>query len=234
MNAIILAGGFGTRLRSVISDIPKPLAPINGTPFIKFILKKLSKYSINRINISVCYMAEKIENACGKVIDNIPINYTCEKEPLGTGGAIKLCISESKIDDDEYILILNGDTFFDIDIERFVLFAQENNADITIAAKFMENCFRYGNLVIQDRKIKGFNSSGTESSAYINGGIYLIKPKVLNQFKSGEKFSFEKDFLEKITNIFDVYAYETNNYFIDIGIPEDYSRSQKELEDIVK
>lgn len=229
MKAIILAGGMGTRLRSVVSDVPKPLAPINSKPFLQVLLDSLLPYDFSQFIISTCYMADKIKDACGDHHKKVPISYVKEESPLGTGGAIRLAIS-SLSKDEEYVFVLNGDTFLKVDYKEMLEFAQKLNAGITIAVRSMDNCYRYGTLMIDHDTITGFNSAGSAGPGYINGGIYLLKASVLSSVVAGEKFSFERDFLEKYYLNNPIYAFMTDGYFIDIGIPTDYERAQKELE----
>lgn len=229
MKALILAGGMGTRLRTVVSDVPKPLAPINGKPFIQCLLDSLLPYNFDEIIISTCYMADKIVAVCGEFHEDVPITYVKETTPLGTGGAIRLAISRTSHDNCEYICVLNGDTFLELDYKKMLAFANEHAAEVTIATKFVDNCYRYGALSMDQEVIKGFNAAGRDESGYINGGVYLLKPSALSEFIIGRPFSFEKDFLEKYCINHQLYAYRTDGYFIDIGVPDDYNRAQREV-----
>lgn len=232
MKAVILAGGRGTRLQSVVSDVPKPLAPINGKPFLYYLLDSLENNKFTHVTISVGYMADAIIKTCKEYNGNIQIDFAKEEVPLGTGGGIKLSLENYK--QDEYIFIFNGDTFLNIDYEKMYEFAEVNNADIVISGKNMKNCERYGFLSIENNKIIGFNSKGISQEGTINGGIYLIKPKILQNFKLEEVFSFEKDFLEVYCTTNELLVFQTDGYFIDIGIPEDYEKACRELETYAK
>lgn len=227
MEAIILAGGFGTRLKHVVSDVPKPMAPIKDRPFLEYILEDLEKKGITHVVLAVGYMKEKIKDYFKNQYKNIEISYSGEDSPLGTGGAIKKAVSKCK---ENNIFIINGDTFYDVDLKNMEKFHIENQSSLTIAVKEMENFDRYGSLVIENNKIIKFEEKKPMSKGKINGGIYLIKKDIFQNVKQ-ESFSFEKEILEdeKIKK----YAYENNGYFIDIGIPEDYYKFIKDKGEMI-
>lgn len=216
MEAIILAGGFGTRLKHVVSDVPKPMAPINDKPFLEYIFEDLNKKGVIHVVLAVGYMKEKIEEYFKNQYKNIEISYSEENSPLGTGGAIKKAVLKCR---EENIFIINGDTFYDVDLEKMRKFHIENKSSLTIAVKEMENFDRYGSLIIENNKIIKFEEKKPMLKGKINGGIYLIKKNIFQGIEQ-ESFSFEKEILEN--EKIEKYAYESNGYFIDIGIPEDY------------
>ena len=224
MEAIILAGGFGTRLSMVVSDVPKPMAPINGRPFLEYLLDDLNEKGINRVILAVGYKKEIIKNHFKEKYRNIEIIYSNEDKPLGTGGAIKKALTLAK---DEDIFIINGDTFFNVDLEEMYQFHKKNNSKLTLAIKEMEKFDRYGSLILEGYKIVKFEEKKYIDKGYINGGIYLIKKELLTKDEK-ESFSFEKDILENESLKIKKYAYKSEGYFIDIGIPEDYYRYQIE------
>jgi len=224
MTAIILAGGFGTRLSSVISNVPKSMAPINDIPFLSYILNQLSNSGFKRVILAVGYLKESVISFFGHNFKHLELVYSIEEEPLGTGGAIIKALSQVK---DEYFFVLNGDTFFDI---RFLEMAQIPLTDIIIASKFVNNVSRYGKLIVNENNIvKEFKEKGSNSDGLINGGIYFIRKSFIQSFTFPTKFSWEKDFLERfvLNNFFKVLKFD--GYFIDIGIPEDYLTAQKVL-----
>jgi D-glycero-alpha-D-manno-heptose 1-phosphate guanylyltransferase len=137
--AIILAGGFGTRLKEVISDIPKPMAPVNGKPFLAWILLYLKKYGIEKVTFSTGHLSEKIEEYFGSEYDGIKIVYAHEKTPMGTGGGIKLAVQKSQ---SHTLLVLNGDSFFDVDINEFYAKHRWNGSDFSIAMRKVNNAAR--------------------------------------------------------------------------------------------
>ncbi|MCR8690402.1 MULTISPECIES: D-glycero-D-manno-heptose 1-phosphate guanosyltransferase [Campylobacter] len=213
--AIILCGGLGTRLRSVISDVPKPMAPIKNKPFLAFVLEYLKKQNISRVVLAVSYKYEIIQEYFGNSYLGMQILYSIEKEPLGTGGAILEALN--LINSDSYY-VLNGDTFFDVNLDRLKL----DNSDICVALKPMKNFDRYGSVDIDNNSyISAFNEKKFTSNGLINGGVYLIKKNIFNSFNLPNKFSFEEFFQENFL-IFNAKATVFDDYFIDIGIPQDY------------
>ncbi|MBR6610969.1 MAG: nucleotidyltransferase family protein [Campylobacter sp.] len=213
--AIILCGGLGTRLRSVISDVPKPMAPIKNKPFLAFVLEYLKKQNISRVVLAVSYKYEIIQEYFGNSYLGMQILYSIEKEPLGTGGAI---LEALNLINSDSCYVLNGDTFFDVNLDRLKL----DNSDICVALKPMKNFDRYGSVDIDNNSyISAFNEKKFTSNGLINGGVYLIKKHIFNSFNLPNKFSFEEFFQENFL-IFNAKATVFDDYFIDIGIPQDY------------
>ena len=226
--AIILAGGMGTRLRDVVADKPKPMADINGRPFLEYLVKYLASYNINKIILSVGYKSEVIKNYFGEKFNNTTISYAVEKYPLGTGGGISLAMQKAQADD---IFILNGDTFFNINLKNLARVHSEKNASLTIALRKMGNASRYGFIAIdENNRIKAFlEKDKLMNEGYINGGVYIIKKSVLLNYNMPEKFSFEKDFLQQYFKSENFFGLEFNDYFIDIGIPSSYKQAQSDF-----
>jgi D-glycero-alpha-D-manno-heptose 1-phosphate guanylyltransferase len=225
--AIILAGGLGTRLQSVVKDLPKSMADIAGKPFLEYQLNYLHSQKIKDILLSVGYKYESIQNHFGNKYKNISISYAIEKEPLGTGGAV---INALKVVKEDSVFILNGDTFFPVSLEDLFYNHCEKKAALSIALKEMHNFDRYGVVNIDaDNAITGFEEKRFREQGLINGGIYLADSKFLHALKLPEKFSLEKDVFEKHGNKVSIYGFPFTNYLIDIGIPEDYARAQHEL-----
>ncbi len=222
MEAVIIAGGKGTRLQGVVSDVPKPMAPINNTPFLEILLNKLQKENIHKVILAVGYKNEIIKQYFGNKYKDIEILYSVEKEPLGTGGALK---KASKLVSGNSFLAINGDTFFDIELKHLCHFHNKNNSDITIALKYLENFDRYGNVEVEKNKVYKFNEKEYKKQGFINGGIYCISKNVFKNINT-ESFSFEKDIMEKLINKISIQAQTYKSYFIDIGIPEDYKKAQ--------
>lgn len=225
--AIILAGGFGKRLRSVINDIPKPMANINNKPFLEYLITKLSKQGINKIIFSVGYKYEIIQNYFGNIYNNISFIYAIEEEPLGTGGAIRNALNFVNNND---VFIVNGDTFFNINYINLFNFHKSKSSKLSIALKNISYTERYGSVEInQDNKIISFLEKAPKSNVLINGGIYLVNKFFIHSLETPKTFSFEKDFIEKYFDNYDFYGLPFDNYFIDIGIPEDYIKACKEF-----
>lgn len=235
MQALILAGGFGTRLKTVVSEVPKPLAPIANKPFLFWLITYLQQQGVTNFIFSLGYLHQQVESFLKEEFPNL--NYDCviEKEPLGTGGAIKLCLEKANSEED--VLIFNGDTFFNLNLKEFITSFQVNDADCSIALTAMENFDRYGSVTIDEKNIiKQFNEKKYCESGFINTGIIIFKKSVyLEKIKHlPNNFSFEKDFLEPNMQSLKVTGFIINEYFVDIGIPEDYYKANKELENIIK
>jgi D-glycero-alpha-D-manno-heptose 1-phosphate guanylyltransferase len=228
---IILAGGLGTRLRSVISDMPKCLAPVSGKPFLTYVINHLKKKGIENFIFAVGYKSEVIEKYLQKEFATINYQLSIEQEPLGTGGAIKLACSKAT---QTNILVLNGDTFFAIDVIKLTGFHNRCNASCTLSLKPMQNFDRYGVVELnEDYSIRSFNEKQFYETGLINGGVYALDAEKFMKESLPEKFSFE-EYLEKSvslsrTNKRRMYGVVQDKYFIDIGIPEDYERAQIEL-----
>ena len=230
--AIILAGGLGTRLREVIKDIPKPMAPIGGVPFLEILISNLIFSGIRKLIISVGFRKENIIKYFGNSYNGIPILYSKENNPLGTGGAI---LKAFEYVEESESFVLNGDTFFNIPLYELFKFHKKKKAEISIALR--KNDFdnnRYGNVLLSESgRIIGFEEKSVRKT-FINGGIYLIKKSAVCNKKLPEKFSFEKDFLEKYIDKIGVYGKVFDTFFVDIGIPEDYERAKREIGKYIK
>lgn len=230
--AIVLAGGQGTRLRSVVADLPKPMAPINGLPFLQYIFRNLQKNGIREVVLAVGYKYEIIYEYFGNIFENITIQYSIENEPLGTGGAIAKAFEMA---DDEAFLI-NGDTFFDIPLADFYQLHTIANSSLSLALKPMKDFDRYGIVhTNQENQITFFEEKKKCKNGLINAGIYLAKKEIFNTvFRENvpSKFSFETAVLEneKIRN--QLFGFPYDNYFIDIGIPDDYYRAQTDFKQL--
>jgi D-glycero-alpha-D-manno-heptose 1-phosphate guanylyltransferase len=236
--AIILAGGFGTRLQSVVNDLPKPMAQVNGQPFLNYQLLYLKHFGIQRVILSVGHLHEKITDHYKNEFEGLEIDYTIEKEPLGTGGGIRMALEKCKGDQ---VLILNGDSFFDIDLNFFIGQHVAVNADCSIALREVENAARYGTVELEEdsslkgnapmSRIRSFKEkSGEEKEGLINAGIYILNKKTyLNNTMPQSKFSIEKDFFEKQLSHLNIFGSRHEGYFIDIGIPEDYAKAQNDF-----
>lgn len=226
--AIILAGGFGTRLQGVVKDLPKPMAPVNGRPFLTYILDYLIDYEYERVILSVGYLHEKIVDYFGRKYKTLEIDYAVEEEPLGTGGGILFAMSKCENDN---VLVINGDTMFKVDLSAFERFHTEKDGLLSIVLREVEDVSRYGSVTISnDNLIALFaEKQVTFGRGYINGGVYLIHRKLFDKHPQPKKFSFEKDLMTRFYTQELFYAMPSDGYFIDIGIPEDYARAQQEL-----
>lgn len=226
MVAIILAGGFGTRLKSVVSNVPKPMAEINGNPFMEYILQYLIKHNIKKVVMSVGYKHEVISNYFGSEYKGISIFYVIEDTPLGTGGAIKKCLP---MVDGNNTFVINGDSFFNVDLDVLYSNYKADPALCSLSLKKMRKFERYGSVEIDSLgNIKDFIEKKYKSSGYINGGVYLVSTSLFNGYNLPENFSFESFIQENFKDLC-ATGYEFDEYFIDIGIPEDYIKAQTDF-----
>ncbi|MEP6467266.1 MAG: nucleotidyltransferase family protein [Parafilimonas sp.] len=224
---IILAGGLGTRLRSVVSGLPKCMAPVNGKPFLDYVIDYFQQQGITSFIFSLGYKNEIIIEHLTSHFSHLTLKYSIEEEPLGTGGAIKKACA---LINDEDIFITNGDTLFKANVSSLQNFHQAKNADCTLALKPMKNFNRYGVIELnEDDSIKSFNEKKQYESGLINGGLYLLNTQIFLSESFPEKFSFETAYLEKYYNQHKMFGLIQYEYFIDIGIPEDYKRANEEL-----
>ena len=232
LDSIILAGGLGTRLREVVPELPKALAPVNNKPFLDIILSALSKWEcIEKVVIAVGYMADKIiERYKDTSRYNFKILFSVEEELLGTGGAIKKVLPQTETDN---VLVLNGDSYVETDLYDLVKKHMEMNASMTIVLREVENASRYGRVKLNsDNRIACFEEKTPEpSKGYINAGMYLIKRKLFDEVKDNIVISLEKELLPIFIKK-GVYGYISCGKFIDIGIPETYKIADKYLKEI--
>jgi D-glycero-alpha-D-manno-heptose 1-phosphate guanylyltransferase len=228
--AIILAGGLGTRLRSAVPDLPKCMAPVAGKPFLCYVITHLQQQGITHFIFSLGYKSEVIEEFLQKEFPSLFFKTSIEAEPLGTGGAIKKALEKAK---EKSVLIANGDTLFKIDVPLLTGFHTLSGANCTLSLKPMKNFDRYGVVDVDaDNAITSFKEKQYFESGCINGGMYALhKNKFLDE-DLPTKFSFEKDYLEAYYTKRRMFGLVQDEYFIDIGIPEDYERAQEELKSV--
>ena len=225
--AIILAGGLGTRLRDAVPDLPKCMAPVNGRPFLFYVINYLRSQGIEKFIFSIGYKHEIIEEYLNTQFSTLNFQCIVEKEPLGTGGAILASCYKTT---DENVLVINGDTLFKINLAAFASFHFKKQSFCSLALKPMKKFDRYGVVELNDDdSIQSFREKQFYKEGLINGGVYLLNVSRFMEEEFPSKFSFEKDYLEKFYDTRKIYAAEQDAYFIDIGIPEDYQRVQQEL-----
>ena len=224
MEAVILAGGLGTRLRSVVSEVPKCMAPVDGKPFLQYMLEALSRHDISHVVLSVGYLKEAVIDFVSSREWPFDISYAVENEPLGTGGGIRLALRKCR---GNKAYVLNGDTFFNVDLDRLPFVAP-----VTLALKPMRDFDRYGTVDWDGDLVTGFREKEPCAEGLINGGVYAVDRSLLDLTLYPKKFSFEKDVLEPMASLNLVAGRVQDGWFIDIGIPEDYARAQRELPEI--
>ncbi|MGM9838401.1 MAG: HAD-IIIA family hydrolase [Paludibacteraceae bacterium] len=226
---VILAGGFGTRLSHVLGNVPKPMAPVSGRPFLTYLLDRLEQAGAEHIILATGYLYEVVENYFGATYRSLRISYSREEQPLWTGGAIKAAM---RFVDGDNFLVLNADTLFDINGEAFCRFHSAQERDISVALRSVADTARYGSVRLDkdQNRITGFSEKAESAGAgLINGGIYAIRKAWLQSLDLPTKFSFEKEVLQTMVQTARMYGMVFDNYFIDIGVPEDYYRAQREF-----
>lgn len=221
--AVILAGGKGTRLASVVQDKPKPMADIAGLPFLHYMILDLKKKGISEVVLLVGHLKEVILDYFQTSYHGVKISYEVELEPRGTGGLIYELARKWN----ENILLINGDTYFEVDIQSLI--ASSKNKEIVLAVRKVERSDRYGALTIENNRIIDFQEKSWIDSGYINGGIYFLPKGCFDTFDLPFSFSLEKDFFEAKKDVLHLKPFYSDGYFIDIGIPEDYSLAQTSI-----
>lgn len=222
--AIILAGGKGTRLHSLVSEMPKSMAPINGIPFLSYQLDYLAKHKFKTIYLAVGHLSDKIINFYGDSYQGMQLVYSVENEPLGTGGAISKAL---KLATKNNVLVLNGDTLFYANLEELYHCHTSTESVVTMALKALSNFNRYG--VVQtneEHQVIAFEEKKQQNQGQINGGIYVLNKEKFSQLHIGNNYSFESDFLETFFTSLKISGISSNGYFLDIGIPSDYQQAQ--------
>ena len=229
--AIILAGGLGTRLRSEVPDLPKCMAPVGGRPFIGYITDYFRRAGIERFIFALGYKSAAFEEFFEQEFPDGGYAVSLEDSPLGTGGAIRQACSLVR---EPAVLILNGDTFFRIDLSALSAFHTTHRAHCSLSLKTMLDFDRFGvvELDAEDR-VRQFREKQAYRSGLINGGVYALNRESFLREELPPVFSFEKDYLEKMLGDRRFYGLVQDDYFIDIGIPEDYRRVQTAINQLL-
>lgn len=225
LEAIVLAGGFGTRLRSVVSDVPKPMAPVAGRPFLEILLAKLAGNGFHRVVLSLGYMSNKVIAHFGTEFCGLELIYEVEETPLNTGGAVRAALQHCRHD---HVFVFNGDTFLDLEVSQLEGLWQQNGHPVIVAREVLDTA-RYGRLEITDGRAVGFLEKGKAGPGLVNAGCYILPLHCLDAFDVGKPFSLEADFLACSVPHMKIDVFVTHGQFIDIGVPEDYARAQIEL-----
>ena len=225
MEAIVLAGGFGTRLRQVVQDVPKPMASVAGRPFLEILLAMLAKKGFTRIVLSLGFMSEKIIEHFGDNYLGMELVYEVETQPLGTGGAIRAALTRCEAD---HVFVFNGDTYLDVEVDELEQLWQSNKNPVIVVREIPDTA-RFGRVEIRDGRINAFLEKGASGRGLINAGCYILPKNALDDFPLGQVFSLETEFfINYLHNIwFDGFV--TQGRFIDIGVPDDYALAQTEL-----
>lgn len=227
MEAIVLAGGRGTRLASAIEGIPKVLALVGERPFLELLLQRLRQKGMQRVILSVGYMAGSIRERFGDEFDGLELVYSAEEEPLGTGGAtmkaLKMALADS-------VFVMNGDTFVELEYAEMLGRHVEAGVSASIAVAQVPDCTRFGRVMIEQDRVAGYTEKGYAGSGLISVGTYVMNRDVFVPYDLTNVFSLETDFFVPYIKELRPVAFVTSGYFIDIGIPEDLARAQIELQ----
>lgn len=230
--AIVLAGGFGTRLAHVVPDVCKPMAPVAGRPFLRFIMDQLAAAGFDRVIVADGYRREQIEGFFGSSYRGMAVEYSPEDTPLFTGGAVKRALGRCQSD---WVFVLNGDTWLDVDFAAMEAAAADalDNVSAVIAVKRMRGFERYGTVDVDaGGALTAFHEKRPCEEGLINAGVYLLRRHALDDMP--EKFSLESDYFERVVGYRSLRAVECAGCFIDIGVPEDYELAQTMLAPLAK
>lgn len=225
MEAIVLAGGFGTRLRQVVPDLPKPMAPVAGRPFLEILLSGLARKGFTRIVLSLGFMAEKIIDHFGNTYLGMELVHEVETQPLGTGGAIRAALARCISD---HVFVFNGDTYLDLEIDDLERLWQSAHRPVIVAREVGDTA-RFGRMEISDGRVSAFLEKGLSGPGLINAGCYVLPKDALDEFPLHAAFSFESEYLARYLQRIRFEGFVTHGRFIDIGVPEDYALAQTAL-----
>ena len=228
MEAIVLAGGLGTRLAGKLQGVPKPMAPVAGRPFLQILLNQLQLAGCARVVLSVGHLHQVIQSHFGADWRGMRLDYAVENAPLGTGGAIRAALAQAA---EEQVLVLNGDTYLQADYAAMMRFHAGEGAPMTMAVTDLADIGRYGGVLFDGNRITGFEEKGGSGPGWINAGAYVLHRDIQWPPGLAEKFSFETDFLAPQIRRLNPAAYKVEGFFLDIGVPEDLERAQTALAD---
>ncbi len=221
----ILAGGLGTRLLPVVSGKPKVLAEVKGHPFLEYLLNQLNNADFKKIVLCTGYLSDQIEKTFGKMYKNLQLSYSSEPIALGTAGSLKYALPLFTSDT---ILVLNGDSFCDVDFKKFWQFHVNRKSKTTVALSWVSDTSRFGKIKLGiDDSIIGFQEKKPrEGAGFVNAGIYLINKALIAKIPEGKQISIEKDIFPNLIGK-KFYGYKNNHIFIDIGTPENYAQADQ-------
>lgn len=230
MEAVILAGGLGTRLRAAVPDLPKPMAPVAGRPFLEHLMDYWIAQGASRFILSIGYLREAIQGHFGTRYRNVPVAYAVEETPLGTGGGVLLGLAQAQT---ETVLVANGDTFFGVDLDELKQRHAACKGELTMALRAIPHNDRYGTVVLNEQgRIARFEANPTGGPGIINGGVYLVQRSVLLGlgWQPGAKVALEQElFPAMLAQNRPLCGLVSTGGFIDIGVPEDYYRAAEVL-----
>lgn len=220
-----MAGGLGTRLRQVVPDLPKPMAPVAGRPFLEILLSMLAQKGFNRVVLSLGYMSEKIIAHFGDNYRGMQLVHEVELQALGTGGAIRAALARCEAD---HVFIFNGDTYLDLEVAALERLWQAGRHPLIVVRQVPDTA-RFGKVEMCDGRINAFLEKGRAGPGLINAGCYVLPKTALDGFALGQAFSLETEFFIKHLQKIRIDGFVTHGRFIDIGVPDDYALAQTAL-----
>lgn len=223
INVTILGGGLGTRLQPVVNDRPKVMALINGRPFLTYILDQINDAGLKDVILCVGYMGKDIESKIGLTYRNLSVHYSYEYKPLGTGGALR---NANDFLNSDSILIMNGDSYCQYNLNEFWFFHEQNNVFASILLTFVNDSSRYGRVSINDHNhVLAFEEKGSfAGTGWINAGIYLIKREIISEIPDKRFVSLEKEIFPSLIGK-KLYGFMNDGRFLDIGTPDDFAKA---------
>ncbi|MGH0034632.1 MAG: nucleotidyltransferase family protein [Myxococcota bacterium] len=233
MEAVVLAGGLGTRLQSVVSAAPKPMAPVAGRPFLEILLESLASGGVRRVVLSVGHLGHVISDHFGDRFAGLELDYAVEPSPLGTGGGLRRALSRVQA---AWAIVANGDTWVEMDLRdlwrrHHLALEADPGLRMSMTLHPVDDARRYGRVAVEDGRVVRFEAAGAAGPGWINAGTYLVASDLLADPALPDRFSFEAGFLEPRLPALRPLAYRVRGRFIDIGVPEDYARAQELLAD---
>ena len=225
VTAAVLAGGFGTRLRSVVADVPKVLAPVGGRPFLAYLLERLERAGVLDTVLLVGYKADLVQEAFGERFGAMRLAYSNETEPLGTAGAIRLALPKLG---NETVLMMNGDSFCEVDFHAFLSAHRGHSGGATITLTHVENASRFGRVQVDgsERVVRFEEKNPVPAPGWINAGIYLLQRTLIAGIPLGKALSIERDVFPDWVAKERVSGFRGGGRFIDIGVPESYGAAE--------
>ena len=229
MQALVLAGGEGTRLRPLTLTVPKPVLPLAGRPFLHFILGWLRRHGVDEVILSCGFLSDGVRRVLGDIHDGMRLRYVIEPEPLGTAGPVRLALDEGLLE--ERLLVLNGDVLTDMDLSAELVRHEQTGADATLALIAVDDTSSYGVVPTDDEgRVEAFleKSDSPAPTSRVNAGAYVIERSVAEGIPAGSASSFERDVFPRLVGK-GLYGWEADGYWIDIGTPDRYLEATYDL-----
>lgn len=227
----MLAGGMGTRLSSLNLGVPKPMVDVAGRPFLEHVLSYLENEGVRKVCMALHHKAGAVTRHFQRRWQGLRLDYSVEESPLGTGGAIRAALSWASEDN---VIVVNGDTLFTVPLSSMLGFHKGRGAQVSLAVRREPRASRFGLVEFDSnfRVTRFIEKKENCGAGWINGGVYILQPKVLECRCTGEPFSFEYDFLREASASLRQYCFPHSGYFVDIGLPADLERARRDLRDV--